>query len=100
MPRPKTQDPRPARSLPHSPLSDLWYRLSRWAIGLMAVLVYRMRWLGRENIPREGGVLVVSNHQSHFDPPLIGAGSRRRMNFLGALDPVRRARAPLADPLL
>jgi 1-acyl-sn-glycerol-3-phosphate acyltransferase len=35
-----------------------------------------------ENIPAEGGVLVVSNHQSFFDPPLVGMGSRRRMNYL------------------
>ena len=27
-------------------------------------------------------MLVVSNHQSHFDPPLVGAGCPRRMNFL------------------
>ena len=30
----------------------------------------------------EGGVLVVSNHQSHLDPPLIGIGCPRRMNYL------------------
>ena len=29
-----------------------------------------------------GGVLVVSNHQSHFDPPLVGMGVPRRMNYL------------------
>ena len=32
--------------------------------------------------PRRGPVLVVSNHQSHFDPPLVGAGCWRRMNYL------------------
>lgn len=33
-------------------------------------------------MPETGGVMVVSNHQSHFDPPLIGAGLRRRLNYL------------------
>jgi 1-acyl-sn-glycerol-3-phosphate acyltransferase len=63
-------------------LSQLWYRLSRRTIWAFAVLVYRARWSGRENIPHEGGVLIVANHQSHFDPPLIGGGCRRRINFL------------------
>ena len=49
---------------------------------LVAVLVYRVHYTGRENIPASGGVLVVSNHQSHFDPPLVGIGSRRRMNYV------------------
>ena len=48
----------------------------------MAVLVYRVRYYGRENIPAAGGVLVVSNHQSHFDPPLVGIGCPRRMNYV------------------
>lgn len=25
---------------------------------------------------------MISNHQSHFDPPLVGMASRRRMNYL------------------
>jgi 1-acyl-sn-glycerol-3-phosphate acyltransferase len=33
-------------------------------------------------MPEEGGVVVISNHQSHFDPPLIAAGLPRRLNFL------------------
>jgi 1-acyl-sn-glycerol-3-phosphate acyltransferase len=33
-------------------------------------------------MPTTGAVLVVSNHQSHFDPPLIAAGLRRQLNFL------------------
>jgi 1-acyl-sn-glycerol-3-phosphate acyltransferase len=41
-----------------------------------------MRYTGRENIPAEGPVLVVSNHQSYLDPPLVGAGCRRRMNYV------------------
>ena len=44
--------------------------------------VYRVRYYGRENIPATGGVLVVSNHQSHLDPPLVGIGCPRQMNYV------------------
>ena len=60
----------------------VWYRFCRRMLQLVAVLVYRVHYTGRENIPASGGVLVVSNHQSHFDPPLVGIGSRRRMNYV------------------
>jgi 1-acyl-sn-glycerol-3-phosphate acyltransferase len=62
--------------------SRLWYELLRRCLQLGGVLAYRVRYYGRENIPANGGVLVVSNHQSHFDPPLVGMGVPRRMNYL------------------
>ena len=37
---------------------------------------------GRELIPREGGLLVISNHSSYLDPLIIGAAVNRRMTFL------------------
>ena len=66
------------RSLPNR----LWYRLLQRMLQLVAVAFYRVRYTGRENIPLEGGVLVVSNHQSHFDPPLVGLACPRQMNYL------------------
>lgn len=65
------------------PLSNqLWYRFLRYVARTVWALGYWIRYTGRENIPSEGGVLVVSNHQSHLDPPLVGAGCDRRMNYL------------------
>ena len=60
----------------------LWYQFLRFLICLVGTLAYRLRYSGHKNIPKTGPVLVVSNHQSHFDPPLIGAGCWRRMNYL------------------
>ena len=34
---------------------------------LLALLVKR-DWHGRENVPREGGVVVVANHITYVDP--------------------------------
>lgn len=37
---------------------------------------------GLENVPREGGVLVVSNHVSYLDPAIIAAICPRQFAFL------------------
>ena len=51
------------------------------ASGLFRVLTgWEVR--GRENIPREGGVIVAANHISFWDPPLIGSALPREMHFL------------------
>ena len=47
-----------------------------------AVLFLRYRCIGREHEPVEGGALVCSNHQSFFDPILIGLSFKRQMNYL------------------
>ena len=52
------------------------------ALQLIGVLAYRVRYMGGRNIPPEGGVLLVSNHQSALDPPLVGLGSPRGINCL------------------
>jgi 1-acyl-sn-glycerol-3-phosphate acyltransferase len=66
------------RSLPRR----LWYYFIRRTFYLVGILAYGLRYSGRENIPAEGPVLMVSNHQSHFDPPVVGIGCRRQMNYL------------------
>jgi 1-acyl-sn-glycerol-3-phosphate acyltransferase len=63
-------------------VNRLWYCFLHRSLQLLAVVVYRVRYSGRKNIPASGGVLVVSNHQSHLDPPLVGIGSPRPMNYL------------------
>ncbi|MES2309998.1 MAG: lysophospholipid acyltransferase family protein [Verrucomicrobiota bacterium] len=37
---------------------------------------------GGENLPASGPVLLLSNHISHFDPPLVGYGVNRPVDFL------------------
>ncbi len=42
------------------------------------VIFYRHRSYGVNNIPRTGPLLLVCNHQSFLDPPIVGAGCIRR----------------------
>jgi 1-acyl-sn-glycerol-3-phosphate acyltransferase len=66
------------RSLP----SRLWYRFLRFICRLIAVAVYRIRCYGREQLPTTGGVLLLSNHQSNFDPVIVGITANRRLNYM------------------
>ena len=36
-----------------------------------------VRFEGRENVPKEGGVLITPNHQSFMDPPTVGVACPR-----------------------
>lgn len=60
----------------------LWYGLLHLVCRLLAVALFRIRVSGREHVPAEGAALVLSNHQSHFDPVLIGLACDRRLNYL------------------
>ena len=59
-----------------------WYAFCRIPVRLYFMIFYGARYFGRDNIPKQGGVLIVANHQSHYDPPLIGSGIPRRINYL------------------
>jgi len=38
--------------------------------------------VGRDLVPREGGLIVASNHVSFWDPPLVGAACPRELHYL------------------
>jgi 1-acyl-sn-glycerol-3-phosphate acyltransferase len=48
------------------------------AIFLFKVL-FRVSSTGKENIPKEGGFIIASNHASHLDPPLVGSACSRKL---------------------
>jgi len=50
-------------------------------IGLFKLLT-RWQVKGRENIPKEGPVLVVANHLNLADPPLLGVSLNRKVIFM------------------
>ena len=55
--------------------------LYRWSRRLFLVsyrLVFRLEIHGEENMPESGGVMVISNHASNLDPPVLGCMVRRR----------------------
>lgn len=43
---------------------------------------FRLRSYGRDNIPKTGPFVLISNHQSYLDPMLCGGCIQRRVSFL------------------
>jgi 1-acyl-sn-glycerol-3-phosphate acyltransferase len=58
------------------------YWIVVWIVKLLAIVFFRIRVYGRENIPKEGGAVLASNHQSYLDPALIAAVINRPVYFL------------------
>jgi acyl-[acyl-carrier-protein]-phospholipid O-acyltransferase/long-chain-fatty-acid--[acyl-carrier-protein] ligase len=64
-------------------LPDALLRLVLW---MLTHTVYRIRVLGRENIPQRGGALFVVNHMSFVDGLLVIASTDRFIRFLAFKD--------------
>jgi 1-acyl-sn-glycerol-3-phosphate acyltransferase len=43
---------------------------------------FRCRYCNPERVPLTGPVILASNHASFMDPPLVGAGLSRQVNYL------------------
>lgn len=67
------------------------YRFARAAWKLWFLLVHRLRVEDIKKLPAEGGCLIVANHGSFLDIPLIAASTRRHVCFV-ARDTLAKSR--------
>ncbi|MFA7330821.1 MAG: lysophospholipid acyltransferase family protein [Candidatus Delongbacteria bacterium] len=58
------------------------YRFVAWVLRQVFRLGYRLEVSGLERIPRQGSLILASNHQSNLDPPLIGCFFPREISFV------------------
>lgn len=52
------------------------------AIYAYCKIVYRAEVIGKENIPKEGPIIIAGNHRSFLDPPLMEVTCGRYTRFL------------------
>ena len=70
-------------SLLRAPRPTIAYRLvSYLLVWPLFRLVFRGRTFGNENVPKNGPLVVVANHGSHLDPPLLGHALGRPVSFM------------------
>ncbi len=58
------------------------YQTTKIGFWLIALVLLRFRWKGKEHFHTEGGALICGNHQSFFDPILVGICFRIQLNYL------------------
>ncbi|WP_442594575.1 lysophospholipid acyltransferase family protein [Neobacillus sp. D3-1R] len=58
------------------------YSFVRSVVGGILKPTYRIKTLGLENFPQEGGVLLCTNHIHNFDPPVVGITAPRPVHFM------------------
>ena len=66
--------------------------LLRFLVLALTRVPYRIRVRGAENIPIAGGALLVCNHCSYVDAPLLMATQQRRLRFIMSRETYERKR--------
>ncbi|MDD4721737.1 MAG: lysophospholipid acyltransferase family protein [Acidaminococcaceae bacterium] len=60
----------------------MWYRFVQVFFHIIFKILFRFEIIGKENIPKNGPLIVASNHASLLDPPLVGTASTRKVCFM------------------
>lgn len=72
-----------SKTVPNISLAKrLFYRVVRLTARITFVACCDLRCINRENTLIEGKALILSTHQSHLDPLLIGVTFNERLNYL------------------
>lgn len=58
------------------------YGMGQGLLKLIGITLFDLKTEGVKNIPKHGGVLIVSNHQSYLDPGVLGVKVKRPMSFM------------------
>lgn len=58
------------------------YPLGKFLIGTVCFPLYRIKIIGKEKFPKEGGVLLCTNHIDNLDPPVVGITCPRTVHFM------------------
>ena len=60
----------------------VFYEFARYFLIIAAKCFFWIKYEGCENIPKDGPCLLVSNHVSYLDPPLLALGVPRQVCFM------------------
>ncbi|MYL59777.1 1-acyl-sn-glycerol-3-phosphate acyltransferase [Virgibacillus halodenitrificans] len=58
------------------------YKFARTIVAIILFPLYRIKVIGKENVPKQGPVIICSNHISNLDPPVVGITSPRDIYFM------------------
>jgi 1-acyl-sn-glycerol-3-phosphate acyltransferase len=77
---PAPRPPPPSRRPPEKP--TIVYQIGRVICRVTCDRWFDLKVYGARHVPRSGGVLIVSNHQSYLDPVVLAVKLQRPLSFL------------------
>ena len=60
----------------------MFYTFSLWVCRICLFFVFRLKCIGKENIPAEGGCILALNHRSDLDVVFAGITCPRKLRFM------------------
>lgn len=63
-------------------LKKIGRAIVKFVVLVYCKIVYRVKIIGKENIPKEGALIFCGNHRTYLDPPLIIVTASRHIRFL------------------
>jgi len=72
----------PKLELPKGKFSFSFKEILRFLIHRLTRFIYKPTYIGFENIPKTGPALLICNHVSYLDGPIIDAGCNRNVRYL------------------
>lgn len=49
---------------------------------LLSKFMYRIKYVGKENVPKTGGIIIAANHYNTFDPGFIAISGVRKIHYM------------------
>ena len=62
------------------------YKVGRILCIWLIHILYRIRVVGKENVPIGQGYIVISNHRSNFDPLFLARGIRAQIFYMAKIE--------------
>ncbi len=63
-------------------LRSIYYWFCTGLVSIISLIFYPCQVIGRQNVPRQGGFILASNHESNIDPMLLPVVCPRQMRFM------------------
>jgi 1-acyl-sn-glycerol-3-phosphate acyltransferase len=68
----------------------LYYGVGKSLFTFIFRVIFRTRLIGRDRVPRQGGLLIVCNHISFADPPMVAVAMPRPVEFMTMAEMFRK----------
>ncbi|SFT33381.1 1-acyl-sn-glycerol-3-phosphate acyltransferase [Selenomonas sp. GACV-9] len=62
------------------------YGILQIVFGAFFKILFRAEIIGRENMPKDGAVILAANHMSNWDPPFVATFLKRPVSYMAKIE--------------